>query len=104
MKTLHSPAPWTVYEVTERTAFLSLAITEDTFMRIEFFDMPEEQMKPNLALIAAAPAMLAALCKAETLLSASYLDHAQTTNGKPIFEGLELVRAAIAEATAAQSG
>jgi hypothetical protein len=49
----------------------------------------------NARLVAAAPAMYAALQEAVTLLEASYLDHEGTDNGRAVFAGLELCREAL---------
>jgi hypothetical protein len=54
--------------------------------------------RDNALLIAASPKLLEALQIAEVFVSASFLDQENTPNGKAVFEGLETIRAAIAEA------
>jgi hypothetical protein len=98
-QTQHTPGPWRVFDaLTDIEIVTDRRTANETESIVQF--KGQRNAKANAYLMAAAPDLLAALIDAEVLLTASYLDHADTPNGNAVFQGLETVKAAIANAKA----
>jgi hypothetical protein len=92
----YTPGPRTIEAETDGHV---LVLDEQGVTICRCYQQPHDTWtaRDNALLIAASSKLFEALQIAEVLVSASYLDHENTPNGKAISEGLQTIRAAIAE-------